>query len=96
VIIEHALLQIRAGEEAAFEAAMGEAKPLISASAGFQRMEVRRGIESPGTYLLIVHWNSVDDHEIGFRGSDRYQEWRGLLHHFYDPMPVVSHFGETV
>jgi heme-degrading monooxygenase HmoA len=96
VIVEHALLQIRAGEEAAFEAAMVEAKPLIAASAGFRRMEVRRGIESPGTYLLIVHWDTVEDHEIGFRGSDRYQEWRGLLHHFYDPMPVVSHFGETV
>ncbi len=96
MIIEHALLQVRAGEELAFEAAMAEAKPLIAASPGFLGIEVRPSVESAGTYLLLARWQSVADHRDGFRQSDRYQAWRDLLHRFYDPMPSVSYFGDPL
>lgn len=96
MIIEHALLQVRPGEEAAFEAAMAQAKPLIAVSPGFQGIEVRPAAEKPGLYLLLVRWDSIADHRDGFRNSDRYQQWRALLHPFYDPMPSVDYFGETV
>lgn len=92
MIIEHALLQVRSGEEEAFEAAMAQAKPLIAASPGFQDIEVRPAIEKPGLYLLLVRWDSIADHRDGFRNSDRYQQWRALLHPFYDPMPSVDYF----
>ena len=72
---------------------MAEARPLIAASPGFRSIEVRRCIETAGRYLLLVGWDSVADHEAGFRRSPRYAEWRRLLHHFYDPMPVVEHYG---
>lgn len=96
MIIEHALLSVRQGEELAFEAAMVEAKPLISASPGFVSMEVRPAVEVAGTYLLLVRWQSVADHRDGFRNSNRYQAWRDLLHRFYDPMPSVSYFGDPL
>ena len=96
MIVEHALLQVRVGEGAAFELALAQARPLIAASPGFLGMEVRRGCETVETYLLIVHWGSMEDHRDGFRHSDRYDEWRTLLHPFYDPMPVVQYFGEPV
>ena len=96
MIIEHALLQVRPGEEAAFKAAMAQAKPLIAVSPGFQGIEVRPAAEKPGLYLLLVRWDSIADHRDGFRNSDRYQQWRALLHPFYDPMPSVDYFGETV
>ncbi|HEV7341883.1 MAG TPA: antibiotic biosynthesis monooxygenase [Sphingopyxis sp.] len=96
MIVEHALLQVRAGEGAAFERALAQARPLIAASPGFLGMEVRRGCEAVETYLLIVHWDRMEDHRDGFRRSDRYNEWRTLLHPFYDPMPVVQYFGEPV
>ncbi len=96
MIIEHALLQVRPGEEAAFEAAMAKARTLIAASPGFQGIEVRPAVENPGLYLLLVRWNSIADHREGFRKSDRYEQWRALLHPFYDPMPSVDYFGETV
>jgi heme-degrading monooxygenase HmoA len=96
MIVEHALLQVRAGEGAAFERALAKARPLIAASPGFLGMEVRRGCEAVETYLLIVHWDRMEDHRDGFRRSDRYDEWRELLHRFYDPMPVVQYFGEPV
>lgn len=95
-ILEHALLHVRPGEEAAFEAAMAKAKPLIAASPGFGGIEVRPPAQAGGPYLLLVHWDSVAAHRDGFRTSDRYQQWRALLHHFYNPMPRVTYFGESL
>jgi heme-degrading monooxygenase HmoA len=96
MIIEHALLQVRPGEEATFELAMANAKPLITASPGFQGIEVRPAAEKPGLYLLLVRWDSIADHRDGFRNSDRYQQWRALLHPFYDPMPSVDYFEDPL
>ena len=96
MIVEQALLQVREGQGAAFERALAAARPLIAASPGFLGMEVRRGCEAVETYLLIVHWHSIEDHRDGFRRSDRYDRWRALLHPFYDPMPIVHYFGEPV
>lgn len=96
MVVEHALLHVRSGEESAFEAAMAAAKPLIGASPGFIDIEVRRAVENAGTYLLLVRWRSVADHRDGFRQSDRYQQWRDLLHRFYDPMPQVGYFGDPL
>ena len=96
MIIEHALLQVRAGEEAAFEAALAQAKPLIAASPGFRGIEVRPAAEEPGLYLLLVRWDSIADHREGFRKSERYEQWRALLHRFYDPMQSVDYFEDPL
>jgi heme-degrading monooxygenase HmoA len=96
MILEHALLQVRAGEEAAFEAAIAVAKPLIAASPGFAGIEIRPALDKPGLYLLLIRWESVADHREGFRKSDRYVQWRALLHRFYDPMPSVDYFGDPL
>ena len=96
MIIEHALLQVRPGEEASFEVAMAKAKPLIAASSGFQGIEVRPAAERPGLYLLLVRWDSIADHRDGFRRSDRYEQWRALLHSFYEPMPSVDYFEDPL
>jgi heme-degrading monooxygenase HmoA len=96
VIVEHAILDVKAGEGNRFEAALREALPLIEATPGFLGLEVRPCIEIPLRYLLLVRWQSLEAHTHGFRGSERYQKWRALLHHFYEPFPVVEHFGEPV
>ena len=96
MIIEHALLFVRQGDELAFEAAMAEAKPLIAALPGFVSIEVRPALETAGTYLLLVRWMTVADHRDGFRKSSQYQTWRDLLHRYYDPMPMVSYFGDPL
>jgi heme-degrading monooxygenase HmoA len=95
-VLEHALLPVRAGSEAAFEAALAEARRLIAASPGFISMAVRRSAGTAGSYLLLVEWETIADHRDGFRQSDRYQQWRALLHPFYDPMPEVSYFGDAL
>ena len=43
-------------------------------------------------YILLVNWQTLEDHTVGFRESEQYQEWRRLLHHFYDPFPEVEHY----
>lgn len=96
MILEHAVLNVKAGQGAAFEAALREALPLIAATPGFIDLEVRPCIEAAGRYLLLVRWDTLEAHTIGFRGSGRYETWRTLLHHFYDPFPVVEHYGEPV
>jgi heme-degrading monooxygenase HmoA len=95
MILEVAVLNVRLGEEVAFEAAMREARPLIAATPGFISIEIRRCVETPNRYILLVSWKTLEDHTIGFRQSERYEQWRGLLHHFYDPFPIVEHYHEV-
>lgn len=92
MVTEHALLSVRPGQETEFETAFSRARPLIESTPGFRSLRISRSIESPSTYLLLVEWDSIADHTEGFRGSDRYGPWRHLLHHFYDPFPLVEHF----
>ena len=94
MIVEHAILDVKAGEGAAFEAALKQALPLIAATPGFLDLEVRPCVETPSRYLLLVRWQSLEAHTQGFRGSERYPKWRALLHHFYEPFPLVEHYGE--
>ena len=96
LILEHAFLSIKPGESAAFEAAMAQARPLIAASPGFRSIAVRKACESTGQYLLLVEWEDIASHRDGFRMSERYAEWRALLHSFYEPMPAVTYFGEPL
>jgi heme-degrading monooxygenase HmoA len=96
MILEHAVLNNKRGQSKDFEAAMAKARPLIEATPGFQRMEVRPCVESKDRYLLLVWWGSVEAHTVGFRQSAQYQQWRELLHHFYEPFPTVQHYGKPL
>jgi heme-degrading monooxygenase HmoA len=96
VITEHAILEVVPGREDQFVAAMDDAKAIIAASPGFVSLRVERCLERPGRFLLLVHWERLENHTQGFRGSPAYAEWRRRLHHFYDPFPVVEHFEVVV
>jgi heme-degrading monooxygenase HmoA len=76
VILEHALLPVKPGEEAAFESAFAEAKAIIAGMPGFLRLTLSRCLEHPNTDLLLVAWDRLVDHAEGFRGSPQYQKWR--------------------
>jgi len=69
------------------------AVPIIQGTAGYISHELIRCIETPDRYLLIVRWETLEAHTVGFRGSPQYQEWKRLLHHFYEPYPpLVEHY----
>ena len=92
MVLEVAILSVRQGQGAAFEAAFREAQGIISSAPGYQRHELRGCIETPDRYLLLVWWDSLASHTEGFRTSPGYERWRQLLHHFSDPFPVVEHY----
>lgn len=95
MILEVAVLNVRRGQEQEFEAAFSEARRIIAASPGCVSHRLERCLETPGRYLLLVHWRSLEDHTVGFRQSAPYLEWKEILHHFYDPFPVVEHYVEV-
>lgn len=92
MILEAAFLQVRPGQNQAFEAAFREAQAIISSMPGYRSHELQRCLEREGHYLLLVRWDTVADHEEGFRKSPQYQRWKQLLHHFYHPFPTVNHY----
>ena len=92
MILEVAVLDVRPGQREAFEAAFAEAEPLIARARGHLGHELRRCVEDQDRFILLVQWETLEDHTEGFRGSEDYERWRTLLHHFYDPFPVVQHY----
>lgn len=92
MILEAVQLSIKPGQSAEFEAAFRKAQAIISSMPGYRAHELQRCVERADQYLLLVRWDSVAAHEEGFRKSPQYQEWRKLLHHFYDPFPTVLHY----
>jgi heme-degrading monooxygenase HmoA len=96
MIIEHAVFHIKTGEENSFEAAFPEAVQYIAASAGFEGLELRPSLERVSTYHLVVRWRTLEDHTVGFRESEKFALWRGVIGPFFASPPEVEHFAEPV
>lgn len=96
MILEHALLEVDPARAAEYEAAFQKALPLIAATPGFLDLTLSPCVEKPGRYLLLVQWETLENHTVDFRGSERYPQWKALLHGFYEPFPEVTHFSEPV
>lgn len=96
MILEVAVLNVRPGQTEAFEAAFEKAQAIIASMPGYLSHELHRCIEDGNRFLLLARWQRLEDHTEGFRNSPEYQEWKGLLHHFYDPFPSVEHYRKTL
>lgn len=95
MILEVAVLHIIPGEKAAFEKAFKKASTIIATSRGYISHKILQCLEKEDQYLLLVNWETLKDHEEGFRNSAPYKEWKKLLHHFYEPFPQVEHYQEV-
>ena len=92
MILEVAVLNVIPGREAELESAFQVASGIISSMPGYISHQLQRCIEKNSQYILLVNWETLEHHTQGFRSSPQYQEWRNLLHHFYDPFPTVEHY----
>lgn len=92
MVLEVAILDVKPGRESEFELAFTEAQSIISSITGYISHQLQRCIEVGNRYILLVNWQSLEAHTQGFRGSNEYQDWKKLLHHFYDPFPEVHHY----
>ncbi|WP_088105861.1 antibiotic biosynthesis monooxygenase family protein [Halalkalibacter urbisdiaboli] len=95
MILEAVMLQVKKGMEKDYEEALSQASKIISSMKGYVSHELQRCMEVEGKYLLLVQWETLEDHTVGFRQSNEYQEWKTQLHHFYDPFPTVEHFEQV-
>ena len=92
MILEVAILNIKNGLLVEFENAFKKAAPIISSMKGYISHDLKKCIEEKNKYILLVNWETIEDHEIGFRKSKEYKMWRELLHDFYEPFPTVEHY----
>jgi heme-degrading monooxygenase HmoA len=92
MILEVAILNVLSGKEDQFEEAFLQAQQIISSMNGYVDHQLKKCLESTGRYLLLVNWETLEDHTEGFRQSPEYLEWKALLHHFYEPFPEVEHY----
>lgn len=92
MILEVAILDVKPEQEAQFEQSFAQAQQIIASMAGYVSHQLQRCMENPSRYILLVNWQTLEAHTEGFRQSAEYQQWRTLLHHFYDPFPTVEHY----
>jgi len=92
MILEVARLDIISGQERNFQADFSTAQSILAAMKGYIGHELQQCIENPSRYILMVRWETLEDHTKGFRHSPEYQEWKKLLHRYYDPFPEVEHY----
>ncbi|MEU5726884.1 antibiotic biosynthesis monooxygenase family protein [Micromonospora sp. NPDC047738] len=92
MVLEVALIDVKPGQEDAFAAAYTQAYPLLRGAEGCRSVRMTRGVESPSRFVLLVEWDSVEAHDVNFRQSERFPQWRALIGpHFANP-PLVEHF----
>lgn len=93
MILEVAEFRIKPGTQNAFDAAIKRGVETVIAKAkGFRGYKVQQGIESPERYLLMIYWDSVENHTVDFRQSPAFQEWRAFVSPYFSAPPVAAHF----
>ena len=93
MILEIADITIAPGQQAAFDAAIQKGVATVASQAkGFRGFKVNRGIESPERYLLMIYWDTLEDHTVGFRDGPLFAQWRAIVGPFFAKPPVVEHF----
>jgi len=92
MILERALLHVLPGQEPRFEEALEQAREVIAQAEGFRSLRALRGVESKHDYLLLIEWDTLEDHMDRFRTSELFNHWRALLGPHFDGAPLVDHF----
>ena len=92
MVLELVTWNIKAGFEHEFELAFDQAQVILSEMDGYLSHQLQKCIEEPGRYILLVHWNEIEDHTEGFQKSGKYQEYRSLIKPYYEPNATLEHY----
>jgi heme-degrading monooxygenase HmoA len=95
MVLEVALIDVLPGREEEFAAAYRQGRPILAGTPGCRSVRMTRGIESPSRFVLLVEWDSVAAHGENFRGTERFQRWRGFIGPFFAAAPIVEHFSDV-
>jgi len=91
MVLEIAQIEVKEGMHEEFEANVAKAGPLFAAARGCRGMQLQRSLEFPQRYRLFVKWDTVENHNVDFRGSADFQAWRRLVGHCFASAPMVEH-----
>jgi heme-degrading monooxygenase HmoA len=92
MIVETALFTVRDGDQALFSRTFASARRFIETAKGFRKLEMHQGIEAPDTFILIVWWETLEDHTVAFKESANFTGWRAEIGHLFAAPPVVRHY----
>jgi heme-degrading monooxygenase HmoA len=93
MILELADIRIHAGQQADFDDAIQRGlQTVIRQARGFRGFKINKGVEHPERYLLMIFWETLEDHTVHFRQSPAFAEWRAIVGPFFAAPPVVEHF----
>jgi heme-degrading monooxygenase HmoA len=93
MILEIADIRIPPGKQAEFDAAIIRGlTTVVSTAKGFRGYKVNKGIESPERYILMIYWETLENHTVDFRGGPLFPQWRAIVGPFFAAPPVVEHF----
>ena len=93
MILELADIRIHPGKQAEFDAAIRRgAETVISKAKGFRGYKVNKGIETPERYVLMIFWDTLENHTVDFRQSPAFQQWRAIVGPYFAAPPAVEHF----
>lgn len=96
MVLEAVMLYVKNGLEKDFESSFKQASNLIPSIDGYLSHELHKCMEVNGKYLLLVKWETLEAHTVQFRSSPKYQQWKQMLHHYYEPFPTVEHFEKVI
>lgn len=93
MILEIADIRIHPGQQAAFDEAIQHGlRTVIAQAKGYRGFKVNRGVENPERYVLMIYWETLEDHTVGFRESPAFADWRAIVGPFFAAPPQVEHF----
>jgi len=92
MVLELAILEIKKDKSADFERQLKKAQTIICQSPGYLSHEFKKCIERDNRYILLIKWTSIEAHNVGFRESELFKEWRGLIGDFFAGPPLVEHY----
>lgn len=92
MILEVTKLDIRPGQEREFVAAFKQAQNILMRAKGYIDHQLQKCLEIENRYIMLINWETLENHTVDFKQAPEYQEWRALLHHFYEPPPKAEHY----
>lgn len=95
MIHELALIEVSPENQSAFEEAVqGAVADVLSTAHGFVGFTLTKGVERANTYALLIRWETLEDHTIGFRESELFTQWRSRIGGYFAGPPDVEHWIE--
>jgi heme-degrading monooxygenase HmoA len=92
MILEIATIDIHVGKNGEFEQQLEKAQGVLRQAKGYIEHQFQHCVEMPNRYVLLIRWETLEDHTIGFRESALFVQWRGFIGSYFAQPPVVQHF----